>query len=261
MLILYLAKLKKSTINLTIAFFLLSIGRAETASRKILLEMNVHSILYDNICSNNTYEQLLGICTMCNYLLDSTHFEKEEMEYIIDLILSLISEKKSNKHTYYSLFALKNLAYSNNENKETKKLLAKKIPVEKMIEYLDDQDYAIQEQGLILVRGILYLATSSDEIASSYVKITKLSKKIFELIEYYIKKIGIGFSIINNKISKDDASANKVEEICLFNLELAVYNLMQIYIIGEKHEAIIRDTGIFKTLSVLLVSLVISNIY
>jgi hypothetical protein len=254
-LILYLSKMKKISVNLNLSFFLLSIGRVETASRKSLLENNIQNILYENICSNNTYEQLLGVCSLCNYLLDSTFFEKEELEYIIDLILNLISEKKSNKHCYYSLFALKNLAYSNKDIKETKKVLHKKISIEKVLEFLEDQDYSIQEQALILIRGLLYLATPSDDIASSYVKMTRLSKKFGELVDYYIKKIGVGYSMASNKIlSKDDASNSKIEEVYLFNLELVVYNLMQIYIIGEKYQSIVRESGIFKNLSVLLVS-------
>lgn len=262
--------------NLSLAFFLLSLGRIDSSTKKQLFQIEVHQIIYRLICFNDNLVQLLSISALCNYLINSSNLNSEEIEYIIELLVSIIQEKKKSKFTFYSLYALKNLAYNSFDNKEILNYLIKKLTFERILEQLEDEDYSIQEQTLILLRCISHSSSVNDkdkeDIIISTTKCTKLCKKIADMIENCIKKIGIGAAIdkknrrnsINNNNnsslnillnSKTEDNNEKEKECCLFNMSIAMYVLINIYVVDEKHNKIIKECGVFKNIPSLLVSI------
>lgn len=258
-LIIHFAEDKSSYILLNLAFFFLSIGRVNSGSKKLLFELDINSILFKLVCYPDSIVQLLGISALCNYLIDTSHLEKDEIDYVIDLLNSILIDKKNSKYVFYSLYAIKNLTFSQIDNKETMKSIVKKITFEKLMEYLDEEDFAIQEQALSIFRFVLQGASTSDEIANNVQRCTKLAKRVVELIESHVKKIGVGAIITEKRINpKDDSIMTSNKITCVSNISLGIIVLMNIYLIScnssDKYRKIVKDTGFIKTLPNLLVS-------
>lgn len=91
---------------------------------------------------------------------------------MIDYINKLFHILNNNKHSkirYNAVCAIKNIIYSLNTNRDTKKNIMKKITYDTLLTLIDDEEVSIQEQSLLIFRVLVYRTPEDIEEALKYI--------------------------------------------------------------------------------------------
>ena len=172
-----------SKIVLSNSNLIFSLSRASIILKKALQEYEISDLLFKLSNHVNLEIQISATSSLCNFLLDL----KKDKEGIVDCVgklLKILSTTKHNKIRSNAVFALKNIIYSSNAQRDIKKAIMKKITYDYLIELCNDEDYSIQVQALYIFR-ILVNATAEDieEVFSNCkTKLMKIIENKLELV-------------------------------------------------------------------------------
>lgn len=144
-----------SKLLLAAALLILSLSRGHITVKKILLDINITSLLFKLSSHSNVDIQIQTTNSLCNFLLDNSAQATEVVECVSRLI-KIFKATTHKKIRFNSVCAMKNIFFSVNSNREIKKNIMRKITYETLLTLLDDPDSSIQEQSLLIFRVLLY---------------------------------------------------------------------------------------------------------
>lgn len=165
-------------ILLSTANLILSLSRAHISIKKYLNEYDITGLLFKLSNHSNVEIQIAITNSLCNFLIDNSQNMSEILECVSKL-LKILNNTKHNKIRYNAICAIKNIMFYVSSNRDTKKAIMKKVGYENLINFLDDEDYTIQEQALLIFRALLFKSTEDIEEVFSNCK-AKLLKKVEE---------------------------------------------------------------------------------
>ena len=140
---------------LSSVILILNLSRGKSSIKTTLIEYGITSLLLKLTSHQNIDIQIQTTNALCNFLLENNKNSNEVYENVNRLV-KIFKTTTHQKIRYNSLFALKNILYSVNTNKDYKKNIMKKVTYNLLIDSLKDSDSKIVEQSLLIFRILLY---------------------------------------------------------------------------------------------------------
>lgn len=114
-------------------------------------------------------------------------YKNQDKDGIVDCVgklLKILNTTKHNKIRSNAVFALKNIIYSSNSQRDIKKSIMKKITYDYLIELCNDEDYSIQVQALYIFR--ILVNSTSEDIEEVF---TNCKNKLMKIIEIKLELV------------------------------------------------------------------------
>ena len=140
---------------LSSVILILNLSRGKSPIKTTLIDYGITSLLLKLTSHQNIDIQIQTTNALCNFLLENNKNSNEVYENVNRLV-KIFKTTTHQKIRYNSLFALKNILYSVNTNKDYKKNIMKKVTYNLLIDSLKDSDSKIVEQSLLIFRILLY---------------------------------------------------------------------------------------------------------
>ena len=140
---------------LSSVILILNLSRGKSPIKTTLIDYGITSLLLKLTSHQNIDIQIQTTNALCNFLLENNKNINEVYENVNRLV-KIFKTTIHQKIRYNSLFALKNILYSVNTNKDYKKNIMKKVTYNLLIDSLKDSDSKIVEQSLLIFRILLY---------------------------------------------------------------------------------------------------------
>ena len=163
---------------LSSVILILNLSRGKSPIKTTLIDYGITSLLLKLTSHQNIDIQIQTTNALCNFLLENNKNSNEVYENVNRLV-KIFKTTTHQKIRYNSLFALKNILYSVNTNKDYKKNIMKKVTYNLLIDSLKDSDSKIIEQSLLIFRILLYKGQDDIEEVLSNCK-EQLLNSIFE---------------------------------------------------------------------------------
>ena len=163
---------------LSSVILILNLSRGKSSIKTTLIEYGITSLLLKLTSHQNIDIQIQTTNALCNFLLENNKNINEVYENVNRLV-KIFKTTIHQKIRYNSLFALKNILFSVNTNKDYKKNIMKKVTYNLLIDSLKDSDSKIIEQSLLIFRILLYKGQDDIEEVLSNCK-EQLLNSIFE---------------------------------------------------------------------------------
>ena len=140
---------------------ILNISRGKSSIKTPLIDLGITGLLLKLTSHQNIDIQIQTTNALCNFLIENNKNTSEVLE-CVNRLVKIFKTTTHQKIRFNSIFAIKNILYSVNMNKEVKKNIMKKITYNVLIDLLKDPDIKIVEHTLLIFRILLY--KTSDDI-------------------------------------------------------------------------------------------------
>ena len=206
---------KNYKLILSSIILILNISRGKNQIKTPLIEYGITSLLLKLTSHQNIDIQIQTTNALCNFLIESNKNTSEVLECVSRLV-KIFKTTTHQKIRFNSIFAIKNILYSVNTNKDIKKNIMKKITYNVLIDLLKDPDVKIVEHTLLIFRILLYKTPDDIEEVLSNCK-EQLLSNIYEKLNNENSESNI---ILNSLYVLSNISNGKEIHKKSLNLEL-----------------------------------------
>ncbi len=206
---------KNYKLILSSIILILNISRGKNQIKTPLIEYGITSLLLKLTSHQNIDIQIQTTNALCNFLIENNKNTSEVLE-CVNRLVKIFKTTTHQKIRFNSIFAIKNILYSVNMNKEVKKNIMKKITYNVLIDLLKDPDIKIVEHTLLIFRILLYKTSDDIEEVLSNCK-EQLLSNIFEKLNNSNTEYNI---ILNSLYVLSNISNGKENQKKSLSLEL-----------------------------------------
>ena len=194
---------------------ILNISRGKSSIKTPLIDLGITGLLLKLTSHQNIDIQIQTTNALCNFLIENNKNTSEVLE-CVNRLVKIFKTTTHQKIRFNSIFAIKNILYSVNMNKEVKKNIMKKITYNVLIDLLKDPDIKIVEHTLLIFRILLYKTSDDIEEVLSNCK-EQLLSNIFEKLNNSNTEYNI---ILNSLYVLSNISNGKENQKKSLSLEL-----------------------------------------
>ena len=194
---------------------ILNISRGKSSIKTPLIDLGITGLLLKLTSHQNIDIQIQTTNALCNFLIENNKNTSEVLE-CVNRLVKIFKTTTHQKIRFNSIFAIKNILYSVNMNKEVKKNIMKKITYNVLIDLLKDPDIKIVEHTLLIFRILLYKTSDDIEEVLSNCK-EQLLSNIFEKLNNSNTEYNI---ILNSLYVLSNVSNGKENQKKSLSLEL-----------------------------------------
>ncbi len=194
---------------------ILNISRGKSSIKTPLIDLGITGLLLKLTSHQNIDIQIQTTNALCNFLIENNKNTSEVLE-CVNRLVKIFKTTTHQKIRFNSIFAIKNILYSVNMNKEVKKNIMKKITYNVLIDLLKDPDVKIVEHTLLIFRILLYKTPDDIEEVLSNCK-EQLLSNIYEKLNNENSESNI---ILNSLYVLSNISNGKEIHKKSLNLEL-----------------------------------------